>query len=71
MGCEGLAGDAGDAGRGPLARHQGCSYRRRAGTFELAGPVPEEVSQLNPYWGDLVNLLRVFRYHKFGEKNPH
>ncbi len=32
-------------------------------------PVPGEVSLLDPYWRDLVNLLRVFRHHKFGEKN--
>jgi thymidylate synthase len=32
-------------------------------------PMPEEVGRLNPYWRDLVNLLRVFRHYKFGEKD--
>jgi thymidylate synthase len=32
-------------------------------------PMPEEVSRLKPYWRDLVNLLRVFRHYKAGEKD--
>lgn len=32
-------------------------------------PVPEEVGALDPYWRNLVNLPRVFRYAKLGEKD--
>lgn len=43
-------------------------FRAAEAAIRLGQPMPDSVKPLHSYWQDLINLLRVYRHSKFGQK---